>query len=115
MAGSVASNGPLSGIIVLDPGSVWAWPYAGRLLGALGATVVKVEAPQRPDGPRPPADWDGCWGAFGDLNRGKLGLDIDLARPSGRAAFIDLAERADVVLESFTPRVMPYSSPYSHV
>jgi crotonobetainyl-CoA:carnitine CoA-transferase CaiB-like acyl-CoA transferase/enoyl-CoA hydratase/carnithine racemase len=97
---------PLSDVRVLDLGAVWAGPYAARLLAVLGAQVVKVEAPTRPDGTRPP-DAASCAGAFGDLNRGKQDLALDLSQPEGRQAFLRLVSRSDVVVENFSRRVMP--------
>jgi crotonobetainyl-CoA:carnitine CoA-transferase CaiB-like acyl-CoA transferase len=85
---------------------VWAGPYAGRLLGGLGAHVVKIEGPQRPDGTRGAAG-GGCAGAFADLNQGKKSLVLDLARTEGREAFLELSRAVDVVLENYSPRVMP--------
>jgi crotonobetainyl-CoA:carnitine CoA-transferase CaiB-like acyl-CoA transferase len=112
---------PLADLRVLDLGMVWAGPYCGRLLAGLGARVVKIEGPQRRDGTRPaggdtrPTGRDGshrtadrgCAGAFADLNRNKESLVLDLASPAGRTTFLRLAARADVVLENFSPRVMP--------
>lgn len=46
--------GPLAGIRVLELGSLIAGPFAGRLLADLGADVIKVEAPDRPD---PMREW----------------------------------------------------------
>ncbi|MBI4492771.1 MAG: CoA transferase [Chloroflexi bacterium] len=97
---------PLSDVRVLDLGMVWAGPYCGRLLAGLGARVVKVEGPTRPDGTRP-SGRSGCWGVFGDLNRGKASLVLDLSRPAGRELFLRLVARADMVVENFSPRVMP--------
>ncbi|HEY7066060.1 MAG TPA: CoA transferase, partial [Chloroflexota bacterium] len=97
---------PLGDLCVLDLGMVWAGPYCGRLLAGLGARVMKIEGPTRRDGTRP-ADPAGCAGAFGDLNRGKESVVLDLASSGGRAAFLRLAARADAVLENFSPRVMP--------
>jgi crotonobetainyl-CoA:carnitine CoA-transferase CaiB-like acyl-CoA transferase len=114
---------PLADLRVLDLGMVWAGPYCARLLAGLGARVVKIEGPQRRDGTRPPepdaarpgrragnaspaTDAD-CAGAFADLNRGKESLVLDLASPAGRTTFLRLAAHADVVLENFSPRVMP--------
>jgi crotonobetainyl-CoA:carnitine CoA-transferase CaiB-like acyl-CoA transferase len=91
---------------VLDLGMVWAGPYCGRILAGLGAEVIKIEGPARPDGTRRPAS-DACVGAFGDLNRGKRSLVLDLSTNAGRQAFLALVARSDVVIENFSPRVMP--------
>jgi crotonobetainyl-CoA:carnitine CoA-transferase CaiB-like acyl-CoA transferase len=104
--GGGAAVPPLADLLVLDLGMVWAGPYCGRLLAALGARVIKVEGPHRPDGTRP-ARGAPCGGAFADLNRGKESLVLDLQHPGGRAAFLRLVERADVLIENFSPRVMP--------
>jgi crotonobetainyl-CoA:carnitine CoA-transferase CaiB-like acyl-CoA transferase len=106
-AGSKAGRRlPLADLRVLDLGMVWAGPYCGRLLAGLGATVMKVEGPRRVDGTRAGGRGD-CTGAFGDLNRGKASLVVDLASRAGRELFLRLAGTADVVLENFSPRVMP--------
>jgi crotonobetainyl-CoA:carnitine CoA-transferase CaiB-like acyl-CoA transferase len=96
---------PLSGLRVLDLGMVWAGPYCGRLLGGLGARVTKVEGPQRPDGTR--RSDHVCQGAFADLNRGKSSLVVDLSHPDGRDVMLRLVRNADVLIENFSPRVMP--------
>jgi crotonobetainyl-CoA:carnitine CoA-transferase CaiB-like acyl-CoA transferase len=98
---------PLTGTQVLDLGMVWAGPYCGRLLAGLGASVVKIEGPRRLDGTRPPDDWRGCSGFFGDLNSSKSSLALDLSSDTGRETFLRLARRVDVVVENFSPRVMP--------
>ncbi len=97
---------PLADLRVLDLGMVWAGPYCGRLLAGLGADVIKVEGPTRPDGTRAGAR-GACPGVFADLNRGKASLVLDLSRPPSRDLFLQLARRADVVVESFSPRVLP--------
>jgi crotonobetainyl-CoA:carnitine CoA-transferase CaiB-like acyl-CoA transferase len=91
---------------VLDLGQVWSGPYCGRLLAGLGARVLKLEAPQRPDGTRPASLRD-CQGVFADLNRDKSSLTLDLARPAGRELFLRLIAQSDLLLENFSPRVMP--------
>jgi crotonobetainyl-CoA:carnitine CoA-transferase CaiB-like acyl-CoA transferase len=101
-----ASRLPLTDLRVLDLGMVWAGPYCGRLLAGLGATVIKVEGPRRKDGTRAGGRGD-CTGVFGDLNRGKASLVVDLASRAGRDSFLRLARGADVVLENYSPRVMP--------
>jgi crotonobetainyl-CoA:carnitine CoA-transferase CaiB-like acyl-CoA transferase len=101
-----ARRPPLSGLRVLDLGMVWAGPYCGRLLAGLGAEVIKVEGPARPDGTRAGAR-GACPGLFADLNRGKGSLVLDLSCAAGRDVFLRLTRQADVVVESFSPRVLP--------
>ena len=82
--------------------------YAGQLLAALGADVVKVEPPGgdplRRRGPfyggRAGDERSLYWWA---LNSGKRGITLDLARVDGQASLRELAARADVVLESYAP------------
>ena len=88
-------------------GMVWAGPYCGRLLAGLGADVIKVEGPARRDGTRPPDGWEGCAGVYADLNRGKSSLVVDLSSEAGRDAFLRTARAVDIVIDSFSPRVMP--------
>lgn len=103
-----APTGPVLGDVrILDLGMVWAGPYCGRLLAGLGAEVMKVEGPRRRDGPRPADDWTGCSGFFADLNRGKSSLVLDLSTNEGRALFLDMTRAADIVVDNFSPRVMP--------
>jgi crotonobetainyl-CoA:carnitine CoA-transferase CaiB-like acyl-CoA transferase len=97
---------PLGDVRVLDFGTMWAGPYAGRLLADLGAEVIKVEGPNRPDGTRSAASAN-CRGMFADLNWGKAGLALDLADPAGCEAVLGLARQVDAVLDNFSPRVMP--------
>ena len=67
---------PLEGVRILELTVAWAGPFVGRLLGALGADVVKIEGVERPDGWRGPV-------AFGDaapqLGRERDALSIDIA------------------------------------
>jgi hypothetical protein len=87
-----------SGLLVADLSSMWAGPLCGRLLARLGATVVKVETPCRPDGTRagPPAFFD--W-----MNTGKLSYAVDFDEPAGLRR---LLEAADVVIESSRPAAL---------
>jgi crotonobetainyl-CoA:carnitine CoA-transferase CaiB-like acyl-CoA transferase len=103
---------PLAGVRVLDASRVLAGPFCGQLLGDLGADVLKVERPGAGDetrgwGPpfldRGPGQPPGPSAYYLSCNRNKRGLMLDLAKPSGRAVFHELARRADVVLENFRP------------
>ncbi|MBI2764663.1 MAG: CoA transferase [Chloroflexi bacterium] len=93
-----AAAGPLAGIRVLDLGSIIAGTYAGSLLAALGADVIKVESPGgdslRTFGP-----------TFAGYNLGKRSLVLDLKQPDGKHAFLELVRRADVVVDNYRPGV----------
>ena len=109
---------PLEGIRVIDSSYVFAGPYATGLLGDLGAEVIKIEGPERPDFTRGGAfsgllpdneaksdPWNRM-SSFNLVNRGKKSLVVDLAREQGREVLIDLIKVSDVIVENFTPRVM---------
>jgi formyl-CoA transferase len=78
------------------------------LLGDLGADVVKVEEPGRGDESRTygPPFQAGESAYFLSVNRNKRGIALDLKSPEGRATALDLAARADVVVENFRPGTM---------
>ncbi|MBY6139141.1 CoA transferase [Leisingera daeponensis] len=88
---------PLSHIRVLDFGHYLAGPLTGMMLADMGAEVIRITPPGGTgfDGP-----------AFDMLSRGKQALELDLKSDEGRAAAIELAKRADVVIENFRPGVM---------
>ena len=91
----------VEGLRVVELGSLWAGPLCGALLGALGATVVKVESTSRPDGARQgPAPF------FDLLNAGKRSVALDLASQEGQAALRRLVLAADVVVEASRPRAL---------
>ncbi|MDX2167948.1 MAG: CoA transferase, partial [Deltaproteobacteria bacterium] len=91
---------PLDGVRVLDFTWVVAGPLATRVLADFGAAVVKVERPDAPDGDQRRG------GLFGNLNRGKQSLALDLRRAADLALARRLAAAADVVVDNFSPRVM---------
>lgn len=100
-------EGALSGIRVLDCTRVLAGPYATMVLADLGADVVKVEEPTRGDEAREVGPFIGRPSAyFISLNRGKKSLTLNLKEPDGRQLFIELAAKADVVVENFRPGTM---------
>ena len=101
---NATARGPLAGIKVLELGTMYAAPTAGRMLRDFGADVVKVEDPQVGDFAR---QWvpqkDGLSLGFSRLNAGKKSLGIDLRSSRGREIVLQLAADVDVVLESFRP------------
>jgi crotonobetainyl-CoA:carnitine CoA-transferase CaiB-like acyl-CoA transferase len=99
----MASVTPLSGIVVIEIGHSIAAPYAGMILGELGAEVIKVENPKGGDAARgwgPPFQ-EGASTCFHSVNRAKRGITIDLADPADAARLRALIlERADVVIHN---------------
>jgi CoA:oxalate CoA-transferase len=100
-------TGPLDGITILDLTWVLSGPYASMVLCDLGAEVIKVERPPNGDVARTTLPLkNGESGYFFSINRGKKSVVIDLQKPEGKALFLRLVERADVVMENFTPGTM---------
>jgi formyl-CoA transferase len=98
-------SGALDGIRVVELGSLIAGPFGARLLGDMGADVVKVEAPNSPD---PLRGWgqvevDGHRFLWTVYARNKRAVTIDLRSDDGRDLFLDLVATADVVVENFRP------------
>jgi CoA:oxalate CoA-transferase len=99
--------GPLDGIRVLDLTWVLAGPFASMVLCDLGADVIKVERPGIGDVARataPIVNGESCY--FFSVNRGKRSMTLDLKSERGRDLFLRLVEKADVVMENFTPGTM---------
>jgi crotonobetainyl-CoA:carnitine CoA-transferase CaiB-like acyl-CoA transferase len=96
----------LDGIRVLDLSRVIAGPYAAMMLADLGADVVKVERPGRGDDMRYLGNGkDGMSLGFATINRNKRAIAVDLQHPEGLPLVLELARRADVVIENFVPGV----------
>ena len=102
----------LSGVRVLEVGSMISAPYCGKLLADAGARVIKLETPNRGD----PARRYGPWpddvphrersGLFLYLNSGKEGISANLETPTGRSIMRRLASVSDVVVHNVAPSEM---------
>ncbi|MCC7080462.1 MAG: CoA transferase [Burkholderiales bacterium] len=96
----------LAGVRVLDLTTSIAGPYAGMLLGDLGAEVIKVERPGRGDDCRawgPPfLDGESLW--FLSVNRNKHSVTLDFSGDQGRAVLHDLVRKSDLVLVNLVAR-----------
>ena len=103
---------PLEGVRVLDLSNGVAGPFGTKLLGVLGADVIKVEPPGRGDLARakPPFLGDNphieTSGLFLYLNTNKRSVTLDLSQTSGRTLCQDLVKWADIVVEGFMPGQM---------
>jgi crotonobetainyl-CoA:carnitine CoA-transferase CaiB-like acyl-CoA transferase len=107
--------GALRGVRVLDLSRVLAGPWCTQTLGDLGADVLKIERPAGAD--HPGGDDTRGWGPpflhdrsgadttesayYLGANRNKRSLAVDLAAPAGQALILELAQRADVLVENF--------------
>jgi len=103
--------GPLAGLTILDLSEYICGPYATKLLADFGADVIKVERPggdpARRLGPFPGglADPEKS-GTFFYFNTNKRSIVLDLKDEADRETFLQLADRADAVVESFRPGVL---------
>jgi crotonobetainyl-CoA:carnitine CoA-transferase CaiB-like acyl-CoA transferase len=99
----MSSPHPLSGLTVVEIGHSVAAPYAGMILGELGAEVIKVENPKGGDACRGwgPPFTDGTATAFHAFNRAKRGITIDLGDPAevGKLRAL-IRDRADVLIHN---------------
>lgn len=103
---------PLEGIRIADLTMMWAGPYCTRILGEMGAEVIKIESPRAWDNfrtlvPQPgevePWNSSYYWNYY---NVEKKSLTLDLSQASGREAFLKLVPKCDVVIENYRADVM---------
>ncbi|OBB96844.1 CaiB/BaiF CoA transferase family protein [Mycolicibacterium peregrinum] len=99
------TTGPLDGIRVIELGTLISGPFAGRLLGDMGAEVIKIELPATPDPLRTwgQAELDGHHFFWTVHARNKKAVTLDLRTAKGRELFLDLVERSDIIVENFRP------------
>lgn len=102
----------LENLTVLDLTRVLAGPFCTMMLADMGADVIKIEVPGGGDDTRgyPPfrENRDGERESlyFANINRNKRGVTLNLKTPEGKALFLRMAERADIVVENYRPGVM---------
>ncbi len=112
---------PLSGARVLAFTQAWAGTFGTELLALLGADVVQVESPARPDiwrgsgalvppaVRRPDIDQSGLNtnGLYNSVNMNKRAMTLDMRHPRGKEIFWRLVPKFDVLADNFSPHVMP--------
>ena len=109
--GSESESQPLAGLRILAFERVWAAPFGTRFLADYGADVVKVESTRFPDGrvfdrEANPVAWRNTNASYGENNRNKRSIALDLHMPEGQELFKRLAGEADVVVENNAPGAM---------
>lgn len=100
-----ATTGALDGIRVLEIGTLISGPFAGRLLGDMGAEVIKLEPPDAPDPLRTwgQAELDGHHFFWTVHARNKKAVTLNLREDAGRDLFLKLAEKSDIIVENLRP------------
>jgi alpha-methylacyl-CoA racemase len=93
-------TGPLNGFRVVEMGGIGPAPFAGALLGDLGADVLRIDRIAKPgvEPDLPPR--------FDFYNRNKRSVALDLKRPQAVSAVLALVGKADALIEGFRPSVM---------
>jgi alpha-methylacyl-CoA racemase len=93
-------TGPLQGFRVVEMGGIGPAPFAGGLLGDLGADVLRIDRVGKTGAEleTPPR--------FDFYNRNKRSLALDLKKPGAAATVLKLVEKADALIEGFRPGVM---------
>jgi CoA:oxalate CoA-transferase len=104
--GGARPNLPLSGVTVIDLGQIFQGPYATLLMAKAGAFVIKIEPPQGEPGRRRAAPGKSATLPFAMLNQNKQAVTLNLKAPRGRALLLRMVERADILLENFSPGTM---------
>ncbi|CAN5362174.1 CoA transferase [soil metagenome] len=99
------TTGALDGIRVLEVGTLISGPFAGRLLGDMGAEVIKIEPPGHPDPLRTwgQAELDGHHFFWTVHARNKKAVTLDLRTDAGRDLFLELVDCSDIIVENFRP------------
>lgn len=98
-------HGPLQGVTVLDLGQIYNGPYATFLMGMAGARIIKIE-PLEGESMRQRTLIGGAALPFAMLNSNKQAVTLNLKTKRGREILLDMARRADVLLENFLPGKM---------
>lgn len=95
---AATEHGPLAGVRVVELAGIGPGPFAAMVLADLGADVVRVDRPGGTGGLKVDPAYDLA-------NRNKRSVLLDLKTEPGQAAVLDLAERADILLEGLRPGV----------
>lgn len=101
------NRGALEGVRVLDLTRVLAGPFSTMMLADMGAEVIKIEIPGQGDDTRafgPFVNGESIY--YMNLNRNKKGITLNLKDPKGKALFLEMIKKTDIVVENFRPGTM---------
>lgn len=87
-------SGPLAGLRVLEFAGIGPGPHCAMQLADMGAEVLRIERPGGNGWPNPVVD------------RGRTCITLDIRTDAGRQRCVELAQRADVLIEGYRPGVM---------
>lgn len=103
-------GGPLAGVRVLELTKVWAGPYAGKILAALGAEVIKVESATNLDEMRAYGGVDiNAAPYFVSINQEILSVQVNMKTEEGLQLVKDMIAQSDIVLDNIRPGAMERS------
>ena len=104
-------GGPLAGVRVLEITKVWAGPYAGKILAALGAEVIKVESSTNIDEMRAYGGVDiNAAPYFLSINQEILSVQVNMKTPEGLDLVKQMAAASDIVIDNIRPGAMERST-----
>ena len=107
LGGQWRNKPPFNGLLVLDLTQIYNGPYATFLLAQAGATVIKIEPP---DGEhlrkRADSGVQAVTVPYAMLNANKLSMSLNLKNEKAREVFLSLVQKADILVENFTPDAM---------
>ncbi|MFM9850658.1 MAG: CoA transferase [Hyphomicrobiaceae bacterium] len=107
--GGTPATLPLAGVRVVDFSWVMAGPMATKMLGAMGAEIIKIESTTRPE-----FSFREAW--FAVINNNKKSCTLDITTPDAQATLHDLVATSDVVVENFSSRVLAKNNlAYQHL
>ncbi len=98
---NTSTRRPLEGLRILDFTHVLAGPFATRILGDLGAEVVKIQTEARSQGPHANE-----YPYFAMWHRNKVGVTLQMKHPEALGVFRTMVEQADVVIDNFSAGVL---------
>ena len=101
----ISGPGPLAGVRVIELGMLLAGPFTGRLLGDMGAEIIKIEPPGQPD---PLREWGKARHEGHSLwwpvqSRNKKCVTLNLREKKGQLLLLELVKQSDVLVENFRP------------